>query len=75
MTAKELEVLPYLLFKYAEIDLTTGECIGILTASKAKTEPQYIQIPTLDMNYEGKFYLNGQWYEDAAGTIPWSPEA
>lgn len=74
MTDKELQVLPYLLYKYAEIDLETGECIGISTSSHPKNEPRYIEIPHLDMSYEGKYYLNGAWYEDEAGTIPWSPE-
>lgn len=73
MTDKEFEVLPYLLYKYAEIDVTTGECIGIVTASKPKNEARFVEIPTLSMEYEGKFYLNGAWYEDAAGTIPWAP--
>lgn len=73
MKDKELGALPYLRYKYAEIDLETGECIGIVTASMPKTEPQYIEIPALDMSYEGKYYINSAWYEDAAGTIPWAP--
>ena len=31
-----------------------------------------IEIPVYDKNYLMKYYINGAWYEDAAGTIPWT---
>lgn len=64
-----------LAYNYAEIDLDTGECTGVMSSSFAKTGAQYIPIPSYNEDYLEKYYLNGQWYEDAAGTIPWSPEA
>ena len=64
-----------LAYNYAEIDLETGECIGVLTTTRLKTGEEYIRIERYDEDYICKYYLNGQWYEDAAGTIPWSPEA
>lgn len=63
---------------YAVIDLTTGECLRVETQSEdvdVEQNPDYIQIDRYIPEYEGKYYLNGQWYEDAEGTIPWSPEA
>lgn len=65
-----------LTYKYAKINLTTGECIGVITTIKTEYEnnPAYIPIPTLTDDYIFKYYINGAWYEDAEGTIPWSPE-
>ena len=63
---------------YAIIDLATGECIRIETQSgeviTQEEAPDYILIEGDNQNYRGKYYLNGAWYEDAEGTIPWSPE-
>lgn len=69
--------LENLAYWYAIIDTRTGECIGIETSTDLVTEaddPSYIRIDGYIPDYEGKYYLNGTWYEDAAGTIPWSPE-
>lgn len=62
-----------LAYNYAEIDLETGLCIGVLTTTRLKTSPEYIRIERYDEDYMDKYYLNGAWYEDAEGTIPWSP--
>lgn len=65
-----------LAYWYAIIDTETGECIGIETSSHHWTQeddPSYIQIEGYIPEYEGKYYINGAWYEDAQGTIPWSP--
>lgn len=60
---------------YALIDLTTGRCIGVeTTTTNREAYPEYIPIPTLTDDYLLKYYINGAWYEDAEGTIPWSPE-
>ena len=63
---------------YAIIDLETGRCIGIETQSgppiTPEEAPDYVLIEGDNQAYRGKYYLNGSWYEDAAGTIPWSPE-
>lgn len=61
-----------LYFKYAEIDLETGECVGIITRTAPLNNPALIPIAVDDDAYYGKYYLNGSWYEDAAGTIPWT---
>ena len=62
-----------LAYNYAEIDLDTGECISVLTTSRLKTGSQYIRIERYDEDYMGRYYINGAWYEDAEGTIPYIP--
>lgn len=62
---------PRLYYKYAEIDIETGECLGVRTQTYVVNNPALIPIPVEDYDYIGKFYINGNWYEDAAGTIPW----
>lgn len=59
-------------YNYAEIDLTTGMCIGVHTGTNASDNPTFIEIPVYDENYLLKYYIDGNWYEDAAGTIPWT---
>lgn len=64
-----------LAYIYALINLTTGMCIGVeTTTTNREDDPEYIPIPTLTDDYLFKYYINGAWYEDAEGTIPWSPE-
>lgn len=58
-------------YKYAEIEVDTGECIGVRTMTSPINHPALIPIEVEDDNYIGKYYLNGSWWEDAAGTIPW----
>jgi len=63
-------------FWYAIIDEETGECIGIETSTDLITQeeaPMYIRIEGYIPEYEGKYYINGEWYEDANGTTPWNP--
>ena len=60
-------------YHYALID-ETGYCYEVIdTTYNYDGQAGYIAIPTSDENYLEKYYLNGAWYEDAAGTIPWSP--
>ena len=66
------QIEPRLYYKYAEIDVETGECLGVCTQTYAVNNPALIPIPVEDDNYIGKFYINGSWYEDPAGTIPWT---
>ena len=35
-------------------------------------ENNLVAIPVYDEEYLFKYYINGNWYEDEAGTIPWS---
>ena len=59
-------------YNYAEIDLTTGMCIGVQSTSyDCSSNPTMIEIPVYDPEYICKYYIDGNWYEDAAGTIPW----
>lgn len=65
-----------LAYWYAIIRVATGKCIGIETSSEYITQadaPNYVLIEGDIPEYMGKYYINGSWYEDAAGTIPWAP--
>lgn len=68
---KNLNIEPRLYYKYAEIDLNTGECVGLHTMTAPISHPAMISVEVADDNYIGKYYINGNWYEDAEGTIPW----
>ena len=65
-------------YNYAEIDDSTGMCVGVISTSQPDCEgptaggTTYVEIPVYDEEYVMKYYLNGNWYEDAAGTIPWT---
>lgn len=61
-------------YNYAEIDLETGMCVGVQTSSQetdTSMYPMFVEIPVYDEEYIFKYYINGAWYEDAEGTIPW----
>lgn len=65
-------------YNYAVIDSTTRMCVGFKSTSHELTEeelaanPNWIPVPVNDPEYIAKYYINGNWYEDAAGTIPWT---
>lgn len=59
-------------FKYAELDPETNMCVGVHTSTSENTSPYWIEIPVYDEEYIFKYYINGNWYEDAEGTIPWT---
>lgn len=56
---------------YAEIDPETNMCVGIYRGTNEADNPNFVPIPVDDDEYFFKYYINGQWYEDAEGTIPW----
>lgn len=60
-------------YNYAIIDPDTNMCVGVQTTSDPTTGNQsdVVEIPVYDEEYICKYYINGAWYEDAAGTIPW----
>jgi hypothetical protein len=61
-------------YNFAQIDTITGMCIGVMSTSDS-TQGEiegYIEIPVYDEDYICKYYINGNWYEDAEGTIPWT---
>lgn len=57
---------------YAHVDSNTSICLGIFAGSTELNLSDFVQIPAYDINYSGKYYINGTWYEDASGSIPWS---
>ena len=60
-------------YNFAQVDPDTKMCIGVLTTSNPDQDPEYfVEIPVYDPEYCFKFYINGEWYEDAEGTIPWT---
>jgi hypothetical protein len=65
-------------YNYAEIQDADGMCVGVHTstspdaAGPTSQGTTYISIPVYDGEYLFKYYINGNWYEDAAGTIPWT---
>lgn len=60
-------------YNYVEIDPATNMCIGFQSVSHECTETEYFfSVPVNDPEYMGKYYINGEWYEDAEGTIPWA---
>ena len=65
-------------YNYAEIDNANNMCVGVVTSSRSDmagptgNNSTYVEIPVYDGDYILKFYINGNWYEDAEGTIPWT---
>lgn len=58
-------------YNYAEIDPATNMCIGVHSGTEDIGEDDYwVRIPDNDPIYLFKYYINGDWYEDAEGTIP-----
>ena len=59
-------------YNYAQIDAATNMCIGVHSGTEQMPTNEYwVEIPVNDQEYLFKFYINGAWYEDAEGTIPW----
>lgn len=65
-------------YNYAEIQDEDGLCVGVMSttdpnqAGPTGSGTTYVVIPVNDPEYCLKYYLNGNWYEDAEGTIPWT---
>lgn len=65
-------------YNYAEVQNSDGWCIGVMSstnpnqAGPTSEGTTYVSIPVNDPEYMFKYYINGNWYEDAAGTIPWT---
>ena len=67
---------PRLQYIYAKIMKATRQCVGVFTSTNETTEDayfEYVPLEHLDNSYMRKYYIDGTWYEDAAGTIPWTP--
>lgn len=65
-------------YNYVEIEDATGMCIGVVTSSNPNLAgpttvgTTHYEVPVYDEEYLFKYYINGNWYEDAEGTIPWT---
>ncbi len=65
-------------YNFAEVDDATHMCIGVTSTSDPNeggptpAGTTYVAIPVYDEEYLFKYYINGNWYEDAEGTIPWT---
>lgn len=60
-------------YHYATIDPNTNMCINVQTTTREIVgEPNVIALEVYDEEYLFKYYIDGNWYEDAAGTIPWT---
>lgn len=61
-------------YTYAEIDPVDNMCIGVYSRTlQYEVLPEnFVELPVNDQEYLFKYYINGNWYEDAAGTIPWT---
>lgn len=64
-------------FKYAVINLQTGECLACATFSYEIINDAYIPVPHARSYYEHKFYnqADGLWYYDGEFTQIFDPEA
>ena len=59
-------------YNYARVD-ETGYCYEVCSSTNQHEGGDYVEIPEYNEDYLEKYYLNGAWYEDADGTIPWNP--
>lgn len=60
-------------YNFAQIDPSMGNlCVGVITSTDDQSSDTMIPIPVYDEDYIMKYYINGEWYEDAEGTIPWT---
>ena len=60
-------------YHYARVD-ETGYCYEVVDTTRShEGQEGYIELPEYNEDYLEKYYINGAWYEDEAGTIPWSP--
>lgn len=60
-------------YNYAFIDPDTNMCYEFISTSLQRTDmTNVVEVPVNDPDYLFKYYINGNWYEDAEGTIPWT---
>ena len=65
-------------YNYVEIEDATGMCLGVVTSTNPNLAgpttigTTYYEVPVYDEEYILKYYIDGNWYEDAEGTIPWT---
>ena len=60
-------------YNFAEIDPATNMCICVQSQTNPNSPGEnWVEIPVNDEEYLFKYYIDGNWYEDAEGTIPWT---
>lgn len=59
-------------YNYAEINPVTHMCVGVYSGTVPSDDPNWIEIPVNDPEYCCKYYIDGNWYEDSEGQIPWT---
>ena len=65
-------------YNYAYIDVSTNMCIQVVSTTTecptgiVESGNLCVEIPVNDGEYLCKYYIDGNWYEDAEGTIPWT---
>ena len=59
-------------YVYAYVDSNTNICLGLFVGTTRLNDEKFVEISVYDKEYSEKYYINGAWYEDAAGTIPWT---
>lgn len=62
-------------YNYAFVDPETNMCVEFASQSAPMGEVPgiiIVEVPVNDPEYVCKYYIDGNWYEDAAGTIPWT---
>lgn len=58
---------------YARID-DNGFCYEVFSSTQVyETNDNLVVLDAYNEDYLLKYYINGAWYEDAAGTIPFTP--
>ena len=66
-------------YTYAEIDDATNMCVGLVDttdpnmAGPSGAGTTYVPVPEYNGDYLFKYYIDGAWYEDSAGTVPYIP--
>lgn len=66
-------------YNYAEIDDATNMCIGVVSSTASDeagptgSGTTFVLIPEYNEDYIFKYYIDGAWFEDANGTIPYIP--
>lgn len=59
---------------YAQINPVDNMCVAVITTTiNHDDNSEFVAIDSLNEDYLFKYYINGEWFEDAEGTIPWSP--
>lgn len=69
-------IQPRLTYIYAKILVSSKKCTGVITTETEMNNSsffEYVRLESYDLSYQNKYYINGAWYEDAAGTIPFTP--